>query len=127
MSSDSVADLLRANLLDVFNEPDPRRRRVAIARIYAKDVVWHEPDRIIRGRDALDERATELHARNPDWSFQPDGPVSVNDDLGHLNFRYGPAGQPAAVSGMDIARCENGVIAEFYTLITEVRLAQETK
>jgi hypothetical protein len=112
---------MRGNLLDVFNEPDPERRRGAITRTYAEDVVWHEPDRIIRGRDALAEGATELRARNPDWSFQPDGPVSVNDDLGHLAFRYGPIGQPAVVSGMDIAHCKDGVIVELYTLITEVR------
>lgn len=121
MNSDTVADLMRGNLLDVFNEPNPERRRAAIGRIYAEHIVWHEPDRVIRGREALAEHAEELRARNPDWVFVSAGPVSVNDDLGHLGFHYGPAGEPFVVSGMDIAHCKDGVIVELYTLITEVR------
>jgi hypothetical protein len=116
----SIADLMRRNLLDVFNESDPVRRSAAIAQTYAEDVVWHEPDRVVRGRAALAEGAAELRARNPDWVFQADGSVSVLDDLGHLAFHYGPAGQPPVVSGMDIARCADGVIVELYTLITAV-------
>ncbi|WP_405891409.1 nuclear transport factor 2 family protein [Streptomyces sp. NBC_00133] len=118
--SNTVADLMRRNLLNVFNEPDPERRAAAIAETYAEDVVWHEPDRIVRGREALAHRAAELREQTPDWVFHPDGPVSVNDDLGHLGFRYGPSGLPPVVSGMDIAHCKNGVIVELYTLVTEV-------
>ena len=114
----TVADLMRRNLLEVFNEPDPERRAKAIAETYAEDVVWHEPDRVIHGRDALAERAIELLAQTPGWVFEPAGPVSVTGDLGHLGFLYGPAGAPPAVAGMDIARCKDGVIVEFYTLIT---------
>jgi len=95
----TVADLMRRNLLDVFNEQDPERRNAAIAVTYAVDVVWHEPDRVNRGRDALAERAAELLAQAPDWVMRPDGPISVNDDLGHLAFQYGPAGQPPVVTG----------------------------
>lgn len=113
----TVADLMRSNLLSVFNEPDPERRNAAIALTYAPDVVWHEPDRVVRGREALAQRATELRAQTPDFVFQPDGPVSVNDDLGHLGFQFGPAGQPPVVTGMDIARCKDGVIVELYTFV----------
>jgi hypothetical protein len=115
----TVADLMRRNLLDVFNEPDPERRSAAIAETYAEDVVWHEPDRVVRGREALAKRVTELRAEAPDWAFQPDGPVSVTDDLGHLGFQYGPAGQSPVVTGMDIAHCKDGVIVELYTIVTE--------
>ena len=116
----TVADLMRRNLLDVFDEPDPERRAAAIAQTYAQDVVWHEEGRrVIRGREALAERAAELRAQAPDWVFRPDGPVSVNDDIGHLGFHFGPAGQPPVVTGMDIARCEDGVIIELYTFVNE--------
>lgn len=114
----SVAELLRRNLSDVFDEPDPERRNAAIAEIYAADVVWHEDGvRVIEGREALAERAAELRTHTPGWVFEPDGPVSVNDDLGHLAFRFGAAGEPPAVTGMDIARCRDGVIVELYTLV----------
>ncbi|MET9406087.1 nuclear transport factor 2 family protein [Streptomyces sp. NPDC002935] len=117
----SVSDLMRRNLLDVFDERDPDRRASAVAEIYAEDVVWHEPDRVVRGRKALESRAAEVQAESPGWAFRPDGPVSVNDDLGHLGFHFGPADQPPVVTGMDIARCKDGVIVELYTLVTEVR------
>ncbi|MEU8972889.1 nuclear transport factor 2 family protein [Streptomyces monashensis] len=119
--SSNVADLMRSNLLDVFDELDPERRSAAIARTYAEDVVWHEPDRVHRGREAFVERTAELRAQCPDWVFQPDGPVSVIDDLGHLGFQYGPAGQPPAMTGMDIAHCKDGVIVELYTFLTVLR------
>jgi SnoaL-like protein len=115
----TVDDLMRRNLLDVFNEPDPERRAAAIAQIYAQDVVWHEEGRVIRGREALAQRAAQLRAQAPDWAFQPVGPVSVNDDLGHLGFQFGPAGQPPAVTGMDIAHCKDGIIVELYTFVND--------
>jgi len=51
-----VADLMRRNLLNVFNEHDPDRRAVALAELYADDVVWHAPDRVVRGRKTLESR-----------------------------------------------------------------------
>src|SRR5213595_3153862 len=59
----SPADLMRVNLLEVVNEPDSGRRAVVIAENYAEDVVWHEPDRIIRGRKDLERRAEELRGK----------------------------------------------------------------
>jgi hypothetical protein len=117
----SPADLMRRNLLDVFNEPDPARRAASIAETYTEDVVWHEPDRIVHGRKDLERRAEEFRAENPDWVFRPVGPVSELDDIGHLGFQYGPADQPPVVIGMDIARTKDGVIIELYTIITEIR------
>ena len=117
----SPAELMRRNLLDVFNEPDPARRAAVIADTYVDDVVWHEPDRIIRGRDGLERRAEELRAENPDWIFRPAGPASELDDIGHLGFQYGPADQPPMARGMDIARTRDGVIIELYTIVTEIR------
>ncbi|MFD7155509.1 nuclear transport factor 2 family protein [Kribbella sp. NPDC059898] len=120
----SPAELMRQNLLEVFNQPDPARRAAVIAENYAADVVWHEPDRVINGRAGLERRATELLAENPDWVFHPGGTASELDDLGHLAFQYGPPNEPAVVSGMDIARTENGRIVELYTIVTEVRPQQ---
>src|SRR5207248_3302697 len=116
----SVADLLRRNLLDVSNERDPDRRALAIAEIYADDVVWHEPDRVVRGRKALAIRAVELQAQTPGWVFRPACPLSFTDSLGHLDFHFGPADQPPAVICMDISHCKDGVIVELDTLVTEI-------
>jgi len=113
----SPADLMRVNLLEVFNEADPVRRAAVIAENYAEDVVWHEPDRVIRGRKDFERRADELRAENPSWVFRPSGPASELDDIGHLGFEYGPADQAPIASGMDIARTRDGVIVELYTVV----------
>ncbi|MFC9789824.1 nuclear transport factor 2 family protein [Rhodococcus sp. NPDC127528] len=119
------ADLMRANLLEVFNEPDPTRRAAVIAVNYSDDVVWHEPDRIVRGRGDFERRAEDLRAENPDWVFRPAGDASGLDDIGHLGFEYGPAGEPV-VAGMDIARIQDGVIVELYTIVTGIRQTSES-
>ncbi|KIF00772.1 hypothetical protein PL81_39270 [Streptomyces sp. RSD-27] len=120
----SAADLMRINLLEVFNEPDPDRRAAVIAEHYTEDVVWHEPDRINHGRTEFVRRAAELLSEHPDWVFRPVGPASGLDDIGHLGFQWGPAdGEPPQISGMDIARTQQGRVIELYTIITEMRQA----
>jgi hypothetical protein len=97
-----VADLMHRSLLEVFNERDPDRRAATIGEIYAEGIVWHEPDQVVHGRTELNVRAPALLADSPGWVFRPAGPVSVNDDLGHLAFHFGPADQhpssPASTS-----------------------------
>ena len=109
------AELMLRNLMDVFNERDDDRRAKAIAEVYLDDVVWHEPDCVVEGRDALAKRAMELQAEFPGFAFEPAGPASANDDLGHLAFRFSSADGSTVVTGMDIGRCRNGVIVELYT------------
>ncbi|MBY8860863.1 nuclear transport factor 2 family protein [Nocardia sp. CA2R105] len=119
--TNSPAELMRRNLLEVFDEPDANRRAAVIAANYSDDVVWHEKDRIMHGRREFESRAAELRAEHPDWVFRPAGPASELDDIGHLGFRYGPPDQPPVVSGMDIARTRDGVIIELYTIVTDIR------
>ena len=42
--ADVIDDLMRANLLAVFNERDESRRRAAIEATYAPDVRWTDAD-----------------------------------------------------------------------------------
>ena len=114
----AVAELMRANLLDVFNERDDDRRRAAIARIYTDDVTFLDPDATVTGHEALDEKARRLLDESPDFVFTPGGPVLVNHDLGHLAWNLGPAGGEPVVRGIDIALVDNGRIARLYTVLT---------
>jgi hypothetical protein len=43
----TIADLMRHNLRDVFNQPDPEPRSAAIAQTYAHDVVWWPSIRLL--------------------------------------------------------------------------------
>jgi hypothetical protein len=51
---------MEANLLQVFNERDPARRREVIARTYTADVRWTDDDGTTVGHDALDAKAQLL-------------------------------------------------------------------
>jgi hypothetical protein len=112
-----IADLMRANLDDVFGERDPQRRRAAIARTYHPDVTFADPDETVVGHEALNEKAQGLLDGAPDFAFTASGSVYVNHDLGYLAWELGPAGGPAVVRGVDIALVRDGLIASLYTLL----------
>lgn len=114
-----VAELMRANLLDVFGERDPARRRAAIARTYTADVTFADPDETVTGRDALDAKAQALLDGAPGWVFRPAGKVHVVADLGHLAWEFGPEGEPAAARGADVALVRDGLIARVYTMLDD--------
>lgn len=113
----AVAELMQANLFEVFNERDQSRRRAAIARIYAPDVKFIDPDEIVAGHDALDAKAGRLLDEAPAFVFSAAGPVLVNHDMGYLAWNFGPEGQPPVVRGFDIALVEAGLIGSVYTML----------
>jgi len=115
--TNQIEQLMRANLLEVFGESDPQRRRAAIERTYTDDVVFLDPDEIVEGYDALDEKAGKLLAGAPGFVFSPAGPVYVNHDMGYLAWNLGPEGQPPVVRGVDTCFIRDGRIAKVYTLL----------
>jgi len=113
----TVEELMRANLLDVFNERDAPRRRAAIARTYAPDVRFSDPEEVVVGHEALDAKAGKILDGAPGSVFTPGGPVRVSDDLGYLAWSFGPDGEPPLVRGIDIALVVDGLIGSVYTLL----------
>ena len=87
-----TADLMRANLLEVFNERDAERRRAAAARTYHPDVQFADPEETVVGRAALDAKAQALLDRAPTFVFSPAGQVRQSADLGYLAWGFGPEG-----------------------------------
>ena len=118
--ADTIAQLLHANLLDVFNERDHERRRAAIARIYADDIRWTDDDGVTIGHDALDAKAIELQARLGDLQFIAVSPTYQTLGLGYLAFQLvEPGGNTPVSSGFDVAIVRDGLIAELYTVLTD--------
>jgi hypothetical protein len=113
----TVADLMQANLLEVFNERDAERRRAAIARTYTPDVRFSDPEETVTGHEALDTKAQRLLDDAPGFVFRAAGPLLTNHDLGHLAWEFGPEGEPPVVRGIDIALVEDGLIATVYTML----------
>jgi hypothetical protein len=116
----TIAELMHANLLGVFNERDHERRCGAIERTYADDIRWTEDDGITIGHDALNAKAIELQARLGDLQFIAAGPTYQTLGLGYLAFQLvEPGGDAPVSSGFDVAIVRDGLIAELYTVLTE--------
>ncbi|GHG00739.1 MULTISPECIES: nuclear transport factor 2 family protein [Amycolatopsis] len=113
----TVAELMEANLLRVFNERDDERRAKAIAETYAPDVEFADPEGTVTGRESLNAKAKGLLDQSPGFAFTPAGPVLVNHDLGHLAWALGPDGGPPVVRGIDVALVEDGLIKKLYTML----------
>lgn len=113
----TTEELMRANLLEVFNERDAARRRAAIDRTYVADVQFSDPEDAVVGRAALDAKAQQILDGAPGFVFRPAGAVQVNHDLGYLAWEFGPADQPPVVRGMDIALVADGLVTKLYTLL----------
>ena len=117
-TAERIRELMLDNLFAVFNVRDAESRMEAIVRNYTEDVTWTEPDRTMRGREAMNERAQELLDGLPGFVFTTAGPVHVSGDLGLLAFHMGVPEQPPAVSGIDVALVRDGQIAVLHTLLT---------
>jgi hypothetical protein len=116
---DTIANLMQANLLEVFNQRDRAARQAAITRIYADDVRWTDDDGVTVGRVALDAKAVELQAMLGDLQFVPAGPTYQTLGLGYLAFNMvKPGGAVPQISGFDVAIVRDGLIAELYTVLT---------
>src|SRR6185436_12018202 len=116
----TIAEQMHDNLLEVFNERDSVRRRATIERTYADDIRWTDDDGVTTGRDALDAKAAELQAKLGDLQFIAASPVYQTMGLGYLAFQLIKPGSSAPVgSGFDVAIVRDGVIVEFYTVLTD--------
>ncbi|NHC46333.1 nuclear transport factor 2 family protein [Motilibacter aurantiacus] len=112
-----TTDLMRANLLEVFDERDPERRRAAIARTYAPDVAFSDPEGTVTGHAAVDAKAQKVLDDALGFVFSPMGEAYESSDLGYQAWGLGPAGEPPVVRGIDIALVADGRIARLYTLL----------
>jgi len=113
----TLTELMQAHLTQVFNERDNASRRTAIARIYAPDVTFSDPEEVVTGHDALNAKAQRLLDDAPAFSFRLLSPILTNHDLGYLAWGFGPEGGDPVVHGIDIALVQDGLIKSLYTLL----------
>jgi hypothetical protein len=116
--TETVVELMEANLLEVFNERDARRRSAAIERIYAPDVRWSDDEGIIVGHEALEAKAIALQSQLEGLIFTKAGPVYQTRGLGYLAWEVRPEGGDPVATGFDVAIVRDDLISELYTVIT---------
>jgi len=116
--TETVVELMEANLLEVFNERDAQRRSAAIERIYAPDVRWSDDEGIVVGHEALEAKAIALQSQLEGLVFTKAGPVYQTRGLGYLAWEVGPEGGDPVAAGFDVAVVRDDLISELYTVIT---------
>lgn len=113
-----IRDLMRDNLLGVFNQRDATARLTAIERLHAPDVVFVDAEGTVTGHEALHEKAESILGLAPDhFVFTPTGPIHAAGDLGLLTWGFGPPNGAPAVTGTDVALFADGRIVRLYTLL----------
>jgi SnoaL-like protein len=112
----TVAELLKANLHQVFGR-DSAARRPTIEAIFTADATFTDPEHATTGWDGIEQTATEFLGNAPDdFVFVEDGPIYAGVNSGALPWAFGPVGAPV-VHGIDIITLRDGKIASLNTLV----------
>jgi len=112
--------LMQANLDLVFGERDPARRIAAIRKIYDENAELHEPERSVRGHEAISKAVSDLLEHlPPDFVFTAVRPAVGHNGVGRLQWGAGPAGGPFAVTGTDVASVEGGRIRTLHVFLDQ--------
>lgn len=110
--------LMQANLARVFSERDAGQRIAAIRELYAEDAVLYEPETSAKGHAAIDAAVSALiESLPPGFTFAASGPAIGHHGLGRLRWQGGSPDGPAIVTGMDIARFEDGRIQSLHVFL----------
>jgi len=125
MSSKSEADqvdydtILKANATQVFSQRDAVARRRVLERLWVSDGVLYEEGHVVTGLDAISSAVGALlDTLPPGMAFAPAGRAVGHHGLGRLKWRaVDEKGQPAPVSGTDVALFRDGKIAQLYVLL----------
>jgi hypothetical protein len=116
--TETVNNLMEANLLGVFNERDAQRRALTIETTYATDVRWTDDEGITVGREALEAKAAALQSRMEGLVFTKASPVYQTLGLGYLAWALAPDGGDPVAKGFDVVVVRDDLISELYTVIT---------
>jgi hypothetical protein len=114
----TIGDLMEANLLGVFNERDAQRRALAIESTYAPDVRWTDDEGTTVGRGALEAKAKALQSQMHGLVFTKASPVYQTRGFGYLAWKLGPEGGDAVATGFDAAVVRDDLNSELFTVVT---------
>jgi len=113
-----IDELMQANIVRVFNERDPDRRRMALSELYSEGAILYDPETVATGWGAISQAVEDLLLRlPPDFVFTAAGPAVGHNGAARLFWRAGPPDGPVAATGTDVAHIENGRIKLLYVFV----------
>ncbi len=116
-STDAIASLLRALVLEVFDEHDPDKRAAAIRRVFTADCEFSDPYGAYRGHAEVEQVVLNLHARFRGFRFHLTSEPQIIVNGGRITWSSGPPEAPATLRGTDVAMMRDGRIAVLLTFM----------
>ncbi|KAH8805103.1 hypothetical protein F5884DRAFT_754677 [Xylogone sp. PMI_703] len=125
-SEDSIKTLLKTNLLSVFNERNDLIRRRVIEETYTDDVVWFETHTVNYGKVEMQKVATKLLEDSPGFQFNIKGKAQICQNMGSLEWTFGPAENPSLMQGLDVIIVQDGKIKVIWKLQFRISFKQSS-
>jgi len=117
----TIETLLRENLHGVFGEHDIQKRRTNIARLWAEDGVFIDHNARYEGHSNIDQAASKLVEKFPNFVFTERGELQELNGVGRLDWGFGPAGEEAVITGIDVLVLKGDKIGAVYTFLNHRR------
>jgi hypothetical protein len=113
----TIENLLRENLHGVFEEHNAQKRRNNIARLWAEDGVFIDHNSRYEGHSGIDQAAAWLIEKFPTFAFTERGEPQAFNGVGKLDWGFGPAGDKAVITGIDVLVMKGEKIGALYTFL----------
>jgi hypothetical protein len=98
----TIEDLLRRNLFEIFNERDRTLRRDALAEIWHADGILVNSDGRQEGRVEISHAVEKLLAKFPAFVFTERNAPQGFHGVGRIAWAFGPNGGSPVVMGIDV-------------------------
>ena len=113
----TVAELMHHNFDEIFIELDPVKREAMMRKAYTDDCVWIHPGGRLVGIAAINEAASEIRKRIPEYRYKVVGDIHTMHNVGMCRWGSGLPDQPFRYTGTDVLEERDGRVAVFYTFI----------
>jgi hypothetical protein len=117
LMAQTVETLLCENIHGVFSEPDTEKRHNNIARLWAEDGVFIDPDTRYEGHSGIALAADGLARKFPNFIFTERGEIVAYHGVGKLDWGFGPAGAESVITGSDVLVIKGDKIGAIYTFL----------
>jgi ketosteroid isomerase-like protein len=115
----TVAELMRHNFGEIFIELDAVKREGMMRTAYTEDCVWIHPGGRLVGIAAINEAASEIRKRIPEYRYAVIGDIRTMHNVGMCRWGSGLPGQPYRYTGTHVLEERDGRVAVFYTFIDD--------
>src|ERR1700720_387237 len=113
----TVAELMHHNFDEIFIELDPVKREAMMRNAYKEDCVCIHPGGRLVGIAAINEAASEIRKRIPEYRYKVVGDIRTMHNVGMCRWGSGLPDQPFRYTGTDVLEERDGRVAVFYTFI----------